>query len=119
MHRWVPKAAGVRVEVLDCTVYALFAAHRMDLHRYTDAMWDRQQAAVCPPPADLFDHHPSDVEPLAPLGDVIDLSDAPEVDPPADQVEEDDRAAPTPQPDIPFAAIPTARRGRRIRGALA
>lgn len=119
VHRWVPKAAGVRVEVLDCTVYALFAAHRMDLHRYTDAMWDRQQAAVCPPTADLFDHHPSDVEPLAPLGDVIDLSDAPEVDPPADQVEEDARGAPIPQPDIPFAAIQTAPRGRRIRGAIA
>jgi phage terminase large subunit GpA-like protein len=50
-YRWVKRRA--RNEVLDCTVYALFAAQLLDLHRYTDAMWDRLQLAV-EPAADLF-----------------------------------------------------------------
>lgn len=67
--RWVKKSSGARVEVLDCTVYALFAAHRMDLHRWTDSMWDRQALAVCPPMADLFApaHSP---DPLPPVQDI-------------------------------------------------
>lgn len=52
--RWVPKADHLPREVLDCTVYAMWAAHRLDLHRYTDAMWERLRLAVCPPTADLF-----------------------------------------------------------------
>lgn len=51
-YRWTPRS-GVRNEVLDCTVYALFATHMLDLHRYTDAMWQRLETAVQPPP-DLF-----------------------------------------------------------------
>jgi phage terminase large subunit GpA-like protein len=52
--RWVKKRAGQRNEKLDCAVYALFVAHLLDLHRYTETMWDRLEAAVQPQP-DLFD----------------------------------------------------------------
>lgn len=51
-YRWVKRQA--RNEVLDCTVYALFAAHTLDLHRYTDRMWAKLEDAVCPPIADMF-----------------------------------------------------------------
>lgn len=50
-YRWVKRRA--RNEVLDCTVYAMFAAQALDLHRYTEAMWDRLEAMVQPEP-DLF-----------------------------------------------------------------
>lgn len=50
-YRWV-KPAGSRNEVLDCTVYALFSAQSLDLHRYSDAMWRRLESAIEP---DLFD----------------------------------------------------------------
>lgn len=53
-YRWVKKRSAQRNEVLDCTVYALFAAQLLDLNRYTQAMWDRLAAAVEPAP-DLFD----------------------------------------------------------------
>jgi len=51
-HRWVKRQQ--RNEVLDCSVYALFAAHMLDLHRFTDLMWTKLEAAVCPPTADMF-----------------------------------------------------------------
>lgn len=51
-HRWVTIRA--RNETLDCTVYALFAAQMLDLHRYTDRMWARLELAVQPPTGDLF-----------------------------------------------------------------
>ena len=51
-HRWVKRRA--RNEALDCTVYAIFAAHVLDLHRYTEAMWARLEALVNPRVADLF-----------------------------------------------------------------
>lgn len=51
-YRWVKRQQ--RNEVLDCTVYAMFAAHTLDLHRYTDRMWAKLEQAVCPPIADLF-----------------------------------------------------------------
>ena len=51
-YRWVKRQA--RNEVLDCTVYAMFAAHTLDLHRYTDRMWSKLEEAVCPPTGDLF-----------------------------------------------------------------
>lgn len=49
--RWL-KPSGARNEKLDCTVYAIFAAHCLDLHRYTDKMWQRLELAY---EADLFD----------------------------------------------------------------
>jgi phage terminase large subunit GpA-like protein len=51
-HRWVRVRS--RNEVLDCTVYAIFASHVLDLHRYTEAMWARLEAAVQPRVGDLF-----------------------------------------------------------------
>lgn len=54
VYRWVKKSAGVRNEVLDCTVYATFAAHALDLHRYTQKMWDKLESIVQPPTGDLF-----------------------------------------------------------------
>lgn len=53
-HRWVKKRSNARNEALDCTVYALFAAHLLDLHRYTETMWTRLEQAVQPEP-DLFE----------------------------------------------------------------
>lgn len=49
-YKWVnPKRA--RNEALDCTVYALFCTHQLDLHTYTDRMWARLESALEP---DLF-----------------------------------------------------------------
>lgn len=45
--RWV-NVDRARNEVLDCTVYAMFAAHRLGLHTYTDLMWKRREAALQP-----------------------------------------------------------------------
>ena len=53
-YRWVCPP-GRRNEVLDCTVYAIFAAHMLDLNRYTERMWQKLEAAVQPPTADMFD----------------------------------------------------------------
>ncbi len=52
VYRWIK--TKTRNEALDCTVYALFAAHARDLHRYTDRMWERLEAAVQPPTSDMF-----------------------------------------------------------------
>jgi phage terminase large subunit GpA-like protein len=51
-HRWV--ALRTRNEVLDCTVYAIFAAHMLDLHRYTERMWQKLEESVQPAVGDLF-----------------------------------------------------------------
>lgn len=50
-HRWVKRRP--RNEVLDCRNYALHAAYRLTLHRYTDQRWSRLEAAI-QPPRDLF-----------------------------------------------------------------
>lgn len=50
-YRWIKRG---RNEVLDCTVYAIFAAHMLDLHRYTEKMWQRLIDAIQPPTADMF-----------------------------------------------------------------
>ena len=50
--RWVKTRP--RNEVLDCTVYALFAAQMLDLHRYTDRQWDILEAKVVPAMMDMF-----------------------------------------------------------------
>lgn len=52
-HRWVNTKRS-RNEVLDCTVYALFCAHAMNLHVYTEPMWRRLEDAVAPPTPDMF-----------------------------------------------------------------
>jgi phage terminase large subunit GpA-like protein len=51
VYRWVKRRQ--RNEALDCTVYAIFAAHLVDVHRFTERMWQRLQDAV-QPPRDLF-----------------------------------------------------------------
>jgi phage terminase large subunit GpA-like protein len=52
-HVWV-KESGKRNEAWDGGVYALFAAHALDLHRFTDAMWRRLRDRVAPMQADLL-----------------------------------------------------------------
>ncbi len=54
VNRWQKVRPSARNEVLDCTVGAMFAAYRLDIHRYTSAMWSRLEAVLCPPIADLF-----------------------------------------------------------------
>ena len=56
VYRWVKRRT--RNEVLDCTVYAQWCIQMLDLHRYTERMWDRLEAAVQPPP-DLFSAPPA------------------------------------------------------------
>ena len=51
-YRWVK--VRQRNEVLDCTVYALFAAHMRGLNVYTQRMWDKLEQSVQPATADLF-----------------------------------------------------------------
>lgn len=58
-YRWVKRRP--RNEVLDCTVYSLWCIQALDLHRYTEKMWDRLEAAV-QPPADLFSAAPASTE---------------------------------------------------------
>ena len=38
-YRW-QKPPSARNEVLDCTVYALFASHMLDIHRYSARRWE-------------------------------------------------------------------------------
>jgi phage terminase large subunit GpA-like protein len=52
--RWVKPNSSVRNERLDTAVLALFGAHRMKLHQYTDAEWRRLELLLCPPTVDLF-----------------------------------------------------------------
>ncbi|OVE45597.1 phage terminase large subunit family protein [Chromobacterium violaceum] len=53
LYRWM-KPNGRRNEVLDCTVYAMFCAQQLDLHRFTDKMWEKLEGAVQPPTLDMF-----------------------------------------------------------------
>lgn len=52
--RWV-QPSGVRNEVLDATVYAIFCSHILGLHTYTNAMWSRIESVVQPATGDLFE----------------------------------------------------------------
>jgi phage terminase large subunit GpA-like protein len=61
---WV-KESGKRNEAWDCAVYALFAAHALDLHRFTDAMWARLRERVAPVQADLLTAPAPVLEPVA------------------------------------------------------
>jgi phage terminase large subunit GpA-like protein len=66
-YRWVKRQP--RNEVLDCTVYALFAAHMLDLHRYTEKMWAKLESVVCPPIADMFGAQVTLIEPAEVITD--------------------------------------------------
>ncbi|MCS4508901.1 phage terminase large subunit family protein [Xylophilus ampelinus] len=50
VYRW-ENMLRKRNEPLDCTVYAIFATHRLGLHTYTDRQWQRLESAMAP---DLF-----------------------------------------------------------------
>jgi phage terminase large subunit GpA-like protein len=52
-YKWV-NTKRARNEVLDCTVYAIFCTHMLNLHVYTDAMWTKLEQAVQPENGDLF-----------------------------------------------------------------
>lgn len=52
-YKWV-NAKRARNEVLDCTVYAIFCTHMLNLHVYTNAMWTKLEQAVQPENGDLF-----------------------------------------------------------------
>ena len=49
-YRWV-NTKRARNEVLDCTVYAIFCTHQLELHTYPDRSWARLEQALQP---DLF-----------------------------------------------------------------
>lgn len=49
-YRWI-RRPGARVEVLDGTVYSLFCVQALELHKYSDRMWQRLELALQP---DLF-----------------------------------------------------------------
>lgn len=51
---WVLKRVGARNEALDCTVMTVFCAHKIALHRKTQAEWDRLESIVQPNQHDLF-----------------------------------------------------------------
>lgn len=51
---WVKKQGVLRNEPWDCSVYAIFGAHALDLHRYTAAMWERLRERVAPVQGDLL-----------------------------------------------------------------
>lgn len=50
---------SARKEVPDATRYAIHAAHMLDLHRYTDSMWQQLVDIVQPSVGDLFAQAPS------------------------------------------------------------
>ncbi|MDD5587425.1 MAG: phage terminase large subunit family protein, partial [Alphaproteobacteria bacterium] len=70
---WVLKRAGVRNEVLDCTVMTLFCAHKIALHRKTRAEWQVMESIVQPSQHDLFAPPSSAAPPRmnGPLPDII------------------------------------------------
>ena len=52
-YRWV-NTKHRRNEPLDCTVYATFCVHALQLHTYTDRMWRRIEEELAPRAPDLF-----------------------------------------------------------------
>lgn len=52
-YKWI-NTKRARNEVLDCTVYAIFCTHQLNLHAYTSAMWTKLEQAVQPANGDLF-----------------------------------------------------------------
>lgn len=100
VYRWICPTHG-RNEPLDCTVYAIFAAHYLDLHRYTTAGWDRLERIVQPPTGDLFADPVQTPALPAPAEDSPPAEDRQTNVPPAPET-----SAPRPEPQ---QAIPPAR----------
>lgn len=63
--RWV-KPGGARNEVLDCTVYALFAAHVLGAHTASEATWRKreQQLQASPPVVEKPESASNDAAPI-------------------------------------------------------
>ena len=100
VYRWIKRRP--RNEVLDCRNYATHAAYVLDLHRYTDRMWDRLEAAV-QPARDLFSPPaPMPAEPPVPPVAAIPIqvaAPAPAAPaPPMAQPDNDKAATAPPQP---------------------
>mgnify|MGYP000479325208 CR=1 FL=1 len=57
-YKWVNPKRG-RNEVLDCTVYAIFCTHQLNLHVYTAAHWARLDKVYAPAEPDLFSAPPA------------------------------------------------------------
>ena len=53
-HEWI-KPHRKRNEVLDCTVYALAAAHHLGINRYREIDWNNLEESVCPRNKSLFE----------------------------------------------------------------
>jgi len=53
VQEWV-KPAGLRNEVLDCSVYAIAAYHYLGLHRWRPSQWKQLEEKIQPPTGDLF-----------------------------------------------------------------
>jgi phage terminase large subunit GpA-like protein len=51
---WEPKPGTPRNEPWDCSGYALFGAHALDLHKYTPTMWQRLRERVAPVQGAIF-----------------------------------------------------------------
>ncbi len=62
---WKPRRQGIRNEVLDCTVMALFCAHKAALHRKTNAQWQQLKNIIQPDQNDIFASTWSQPEPEA------------------------------------------------------
>lgn len=56
--RWVKRSMSARNEVLDCTVYAVFCAHALNLHVKTQAEWALLRQAVEPGLFDVVNEEP-------------------------------------------------------------
>lgn len=54
VERWQKITANARNEAWDLWVYALFAAHALDTHKFRAAEWDRLEALIAPRQADLL-----------------------------------------------------------------
>lgn len=130
-YKWV-NAKRARNEVLDCTVYAIFCTHQLNLHVYTAPQWTRLEHAVQPANADLFRPTiPPAVAPVvsssahgqgAPASQpAVNLPEA-AMDAAVDPLPNDDRLqsdTPVAQPSASaFADPPAVVRPKRIRGRL-
>lgn len=54
VERWQKVTSNARNEAWDLWVYALFAAHALDTHKFREAQWDRLEALIAPRQADLL-----------------------------------------------------------------
>jgi len=119
VYRWTKVSSQSRNEPLDTTVYALFAAHRLDLHRYTEIMWTRIDMVLNPLNADLFAARLDDLPALPPPVVQSPSESRPETldESPEDDHQEPELATADAGPPVDFMALLNqVRRDRRARG---